>query len=274
MSPEAYIVFFLGYSFGAYERIFTHQIPSFGTKMGFSLVSFLTRGIIFKGVSDTSVWVMQILMILAGIIIDIFKENHEKKRFQRFYDYRESLTKFKDLMVRGLPSCLLILSRDLKEEFFSNEPLEAMRKSILKRKNKIEVLHEWLGQLIIDNKTFSKTLRDSIQLDKETLSVEDFLQVFVKKEHCLEDKRQRITFTAEYHDPATGLKNTYEIHFFAMIWDSKESVSLIIHDVTERSLNLNLKIANANKDKMLAMISHELRTPLNGILGVVNILEK
>jgi len=233
------------------------------------------RGILFNGFSDATAWILQVLMILIGAVIDIFKENQEKKRFQRFYAYRESLTKFKDLMIHGLPSRLLILSRDLKEEFFSNEPLQTtVRKSILRKEGKMEMLHEWLGQLIIDKKTFSKTIRDSVQLDKQTMSVGDFIQAFVEKEHCLEDKKQRITFTAEYSDPVTGIKNVYDIHFFAMIWDSKESIALIISDVTERFMNASLKVANANKDKMLAMISHELRTPLNGILGVVNILEK
>jgi len=218
-------------------------------------------------------------MVLLGLIADFAKEKEDRKTFKRFYDYRESHTKFRNLMVSGLPTSLLIISRDLKQKLFSNQCLEEILRQELdpKGRNQIEVLHEWLESLKIDytNMKEGGGQSQSLIFDKElTVSVLGLIKNYKKNEDLLVTiPDQKFTFNAEYHSKV-NVKKIYEINTSQLVWDAQDAIAIILNDVTVHSLNQSLKIADSNKDKMLAMISHELRTPLNGILGVVKILRK
>jgi len=59
-----------------------------------------------------------------------------------------------------------------------------------------------------------------------------------------------------------------------IVWDDQPSIAIILRDITEQHTIMSLKIADAQKDNVLATVSHELRTPLNGMLGMIQIMEK
>ena len=57
-------------------------------------------------------------------------------------------------------------------------------------------------------------------------------------------------------------------------WSCKRAVAINMEDVTAKEAIISLKIADENKDKVIASISHELRTPVNAIVGLVSMMKK
>ena len=53
-------------------------------------------------------------------------------------------------------------------------------------------------------------------------------------------------------------------------WLEKSAYTLIIQNVTQKLEVEALKLADTQKEKVIATVSHELRTPINGILGLIN----
>jgi len=66
----------------------------------------------------------------------------------------------------------------------------------------------------------------------------------------------------------------FKVKIFPLNWDGKEAIALIFDDVTHEKLFMELKLADKNKDLVIASISHELRTPINGMLGLIEIVKK
>jgi len=192
----------------------------------------------------------QIGLILISIGIDFSREKEERALFQKFHDYRESLTKFKDLVASGLSTNLVILSKEHNKELFRSDPLLEITQA--------KGCLEWLDELRIDRRSLTEGIAEG---KEEKLSVLKLLR---------EMKEEKITFQAQEMKE----KRVYEVKIFGMKWDGEDAVGVMLHDITEHQLYLGLQAADQNKDKMLAMISHELKTPLNGILGVVNLLKK
>jgi len=70
-------------------------------------------------------------------------------------------------------------------------------------------------------------------------------------------------------------RKTFKVKIFPLIWTDQEAIALIFDDITHEKTIMELtKIADKNKDLVIAMISHELRTPINGMLGLMEIVKK
>ena len=67
-------------------------------------------------------------------------------------------------------------------------------------------------------------------------------------------------------------KKVYKAKLFMLTWDDEEeALAVMLDDVTKQKRIIELKIADKNKDLVIATVSHELRTPLNGMLGLLDI---
>ncbi len=87
------------------------------------------------------------------------------------------------------------------------------------------------------------------------------LKTINARKSLLNSEQQKYRFNAEF-EQEEDTKKMFEAKVFSLIWDGKDAIAVILNDATEHRQNLTLKVADANKNKMLAMISHELRTPL------------
>ena len=74
--------------------------------------------------------------------------------------------------------------------------------------------------------------------------------------------------------PETNKKRIFKAKIFLLPWDNSEAIALFLDDITQQRTCMELKVADQNKDLVIATISHELRTPLNGIIGLVDIVRK
>jgi len=68
-------------------------------------------------------------------------------------------------------------------------------------------------------------------------------------------------------------KEVYQTKVLKLLWDQEAAIAVMFSDLTQQETIMALKMADANKDKVIATVSHELRTPINAILGFTKILE-
>ena len=177
-------------------------------------------------------------------------------------------------MVSGLPTKILILSKDLKQKLFMNEHCQLMLDQQTGSTENINYrIHDFLNRIHLDKQNLNEFTRPLVSSNDSPMSTFQFLQTLIEKS-LHQDQSQKILFNASLHHENPSHRRVFEITVYSLLWDSQDAMAIILTDVTIQHQNLALKIADANKDKMLALISHELRTPLNGILGVVQLLEK
>ena len=69
-------------------------------------------------------------------------------------------------------------------------------------------------------------------------------------------------------------KRVFKVNITPLTWGDQESLAFIFDDVSHERTIMELKIADKNKDLVIAMVSHELKTPLNGMLGTIEIIRK
>jgi len=277
---ESFPVLMIGYTIGIFEKMLTLRLSKFSLKISFAILVLISKIVLFpvSALVQTFSLIIQSTTVALSLLADLLKAKEDRKTFKRFHDYREGHTKFRNLIISGLPTSILILSKDLKHKLFSNECLNHKVRQGKGSEEPVQIamIHEWLDSLKINQKSLMKDMtKTAASLHELPSSVLDLLKNVNKKDDpvvVLPD--QKVSFHAEFSHEVTKIRRTYEVNIFPLVWDTQDSVVIILNDVTMHSLNQSLKIADSNKDKMLAMISHELRTPLNGILGVVKILER
>lgn len=102
------------------------------------------------------------------------------------------------------------------------------------------MIHEWLDSLKINQKSLMKDMtKTAASLHELPSSVMDLLKNAIKKDDpvvLLPD--QKVSFHADFSHEVTKIRRTYEVNVFPIVWDSKESVVIILNDVTMHSLTL------------------------------------
>lgn len=76
-------------------------------------------------------------------------------------------------------------------------------------------------------------------------------------------------------DESFGPQGQYlDVSFVKITWNSKKAIAINMENVTAKESIIALKVADENKDKVIASISHELRTPVNAIVGLISMMKK
>jgi len=262
--------------FTTIERILISEITRLEPKILITAVSAAFR-FVFLPVSSVNLIILEAVISLFGLYAEYRKEKRDRGVFNEFHRYRGELIKFKDLISSDLPTNILILSEDLGGELFHNDCFEETFGVNFLEKN--ANLDKWLSLLKIEKDSFNEASREAMDLDDSLIPDLTLLKIFEKLQAkgLLNDLEKKFSFTVKTQGSegsSTPGANFYSTKVFSLMWDGQRAVAIILNDVTQQYLNLSLKVANANKDRVLAMVSHELRTPLNAILGMVHIMEK
>ena len=91
---------------------------------------------------------------------------------------------------------------------------------------------------------------------------------------ALEDEEQEMR--EDENDDSRILDSStrmFKLNVVTLPWGDHEAIALVLDDVTHERTIMELKIADKNKDLVIATVSHELRTPLNGMLGLMDMIK-
>jgi len=252
-------------------RIFAQKIPNLNHKIIFGILTTLARlAIVYP--TKKAIYVREIIVLGLVLYIDMTQEKYEKDLFFQYSNYKNQLTKFRDLVVQDIPDGIAIVSMDLKRALFMNTSFQ-----ISKKEGKIGNIQDYLLEFIVQDTSqegSTQTLRKSRILDAQSSTFYHYLQENFKSESALMNTRLTCNVIHSAKADCGEPNSLFEAKAFPIMWDEESAIAIVMHDITQQQTILGLQLADAHKDTVLATISHELRTPLNGILGMIQIMEK
>jgi len=236
--------------------------------------------------------------IIRAIIVDsfvlyyfYFRDKSSRQVFKSFYEKRDELLKFKELLDDSLPIGVVIIDCLTYKALFSNKafqktferrPTEILSQFVSKTNRKsspqIEEGNSQLDLCQVDSANLnelmlkSSTLKRLIKyLDSDgILDLNTIIKNLIIEDNLLSHEALTIPAFFSYQ----GQRRSFEVKVKKTTWNGFEAVAVLLNDTTDQENLLALKVANANKDKIIGTVSHELRTPLNGILGLLGMAEK
>jgi len=258
-------------------------------------------GIIIGNILKLSIvgWLDNSVLAVDGIcryfILDLFLlytfysfGKNERKAFQAFYEYREGLTKFKELLSDYLPQSMTILNAEATHTVFFNKTFSKIFENPQKPKRETPAISEsnLRGSETQSEFCEQKIDLDSLEIDMNTIrglgttspsldfkgvqpNLKDIIKTLTKNVSLGENAW---TLCASYSH--CHFRKLFEIILKMIKWDKEDAVAVIFNDITHQENLISLKVADENKNKILGTVSHELRTPLNVIIGILQICER
>ena len=226
----------------------------------------------------------------AFILFYFYTDNKAERRvFRDFYENREELVKFKELLADSLPQSVTVITKD-NQQLFANksfnttfdskneqtEPERQFRTDTTLLQPEYTSFWDYIASsLQVGQSEVRKidTLQENINLSftgpqERSKSLNDIIKN-LNKHNLISDKA--LSTTASF-DSGKEHKS-FEIIMKGVRWDRNDAIAIIFNDITHHENIIALRLANKKKDTVIATVSHELRTPLNGILGLLEIAE-
>jgi len=247
-------------------RIFAQKIPNITQKVIFGVVVTITRVLIIEP-TKPAIYAREAIVLCLILYIDMTQEKYEKDLFFQYSNYKNQLTKFRDLVVEDIPDGIAIVSLDLSRSLFMNTSFKISRKE-----GQIQDIRDYLLEFIIQEtgSEGSQIMRNS---QISTIQGTTFYQ-YLKENFDSESALVHTRLSCNLIHNKSSENCLFEAKAFPIVWNGESAIAIIMHDITQQQTILGLQLADAHKDTVLATISHELRTPLNGILGMIQIMEK
>jgi len=283
-----------GYTYAVFQMTLISRIAKFQHKIIAMVFLFLLRFMVIIFWIDSQA--SQPDLILRNVIIDVFilytfyvTEKSERKVFKDFSENAEELLKFKELLAQSLPQSVTILKERSNLRLFENKTFLDIFSSQLNDSNLLNNVDTILTQgpqndnerfkipfslLKVDLSTIREvgTLKSGfspIFLAHGSMYLFEIINELVKGCH-LEERTVSLAATYSNEDQ----RRTFEVVVKKIIWNRENATAVILNDITYQENMIALKVANVNKDKILATVSHELRTPLHGIIGLISMAEE
>jgi len=280
-------MYFQGYLYGSTQGVVISRINNIYHKAIILITSLFLRYGVITLVVDRTRW--NAVTLLRQIAIDIFlifmfysNDKTEKDVFQNFFENRDELVKFKEFLAESLPQSVTVIEANTQKPLFSNNAFL----------NNFDHKEEETNALETDNLASSRKNNKIplryLRMDPSTLrdvgsqSTTDFGCYFKSEKDCvsLEEAITRLMEQDLLNENAISIAassdlvekhKTFEVILKKVKWDRADAIAIVLNDITYQENLIALKVANANKDQIIATVSHELRTPLHGIIGLLEI---
>ena len=280
-----------GYAFGAIIYIMLIYIHKVQYKACALLITYVLRMSVVLGSIDHQI--VSPVLIIRHFIIDIFliyifysAERTSRAVFQNFYENREELLKFKELLADALPQSVIVLECDSYKPIFSNNTFvntfQHNDAELCMFNTEMRTSQNFLASIACNKRVpFNllqidvNTVRDIGCLDSglnliTVPTTQTDLTGFISK--VAQDtilNKKILSVTASCH--SADSRRSFEVISRRIRWNKSDAMAFILSDITHQEHLIALKVANVNKDQIIATVSHELRTPLHGIIGLLDI---
>jgi len=277
--------FLRGWSFGIVQIVLISQFMRFNHKLTAITICLGIRYGVMAGFGDLAftadICIQNILADLFSLFMFFNSERRERMLFRNFFEYRQELIKFKDLLDNYWPQSITILEPMNQTSLFSNKafsklfeqwtPLSVTPQTSRKGSSAVEKEQGYdlfSLDLNIEAVRALGVKQDSTEVFSSPKSLKEFLTDLIQNKFY---GQSAFSLTTSYVNQ--GQKRSFDAMLMPITWDREDAVAVILTDITYRENIMALKIADQNKDFVIATVSHELRTPLNGIIGILQIAE-
>ena len=263
-------LFFVGYLMGITEVVLAFSVKNISYRIILQTTLILGKVMSFNTHlrSQPSLYLSLWCVSLLSIVFFFYHNQLDRDNFKTMFNAQQKLQKFQDLIANEIPTSIIIISTDLKTIIYSNQCYkDNLSQSEDKEKQYNETI-EFFKHLLVD-----KDARNDITIQQESISLYELVIGNLKtasESQSPESKAINIYATTVEDD---NTKRYYEVKLQKIYWEQKSAYTIIMNDVTLNQLSTALKIADQQKDRVLATLSHELKTPINGILGLLDIIK-
>ena len=244
--------------------------------------------------------VIHFICFISFVMLSFDQEKSLREIYKIISDSNEHLNEFKMLLKNVIPFPTMILDFDQKNiEFINNSAMNLIKNEIFDTSVNESPSHfsqEEIKQMLFHtSKVIKKRLMfDDIEsflnkceliptnpLDIPINSFSEIRSLLSKDKKIFKLYQDQLDF----HQIAVHSKNSKNTHqqdgfsdrnftikFLKIIWEKKQSVLIIINDVTDLNKLKELQTLDNYKNQLLATVSHDLRTPLNGMVGLIEIV--
>ena len=237
--------FFTGYMLAVIEIISVSSIVNLPQRLLVQMILILNKVNGFWDYSLENVRIIPYLVLLAvcSVYFHLFQESLNKQNFQNIYESRAKFERFQSLVTDDFPVNILIFPCNLRSIFYYNQSFSQNLLNPATFIHSKEAINHLFQDLIIDQKP-SVTLLEYLQNPfHQSLTSETLLITYKKPEN-----KNPLYFEAKIRK---------------ICWEDQPAYTLILNDITDKYLIKALKLADEQKDRVIATISHELRTPIN-----------
>jgi len=283
-----------GYTYAVFQMTLISRIAKFQHKIIAITFLFLLRFMVI--IFWVDYYASQPDLILRNVIIDVFilytfyvTEKSERKVFQDFSENAEELLKFKELLAESLPQSITILKENSNQRVFENKTFLDIFSSQLNDSNLLNNIDTVFTQGPHHENERFKIPFSLLKVDLSTVREigtlkSEFSPIFLSHEsmHLFEVTSELVTggflvgktisLAATYENE--DQRRSFEVILKNIKWNRENATAVILNDITYQENMIALKVANVNKDKILATVSHELRTPLHGLIGLMTMAEQ
>jgi len=268
LSDRDMTIFMLGYNCGLLHSLGLNHFQSYETVLVVDIIFWALRSYLLAGIGFQVIFV-QIVLDLYLLAIRLVKEKNEVSLFKKMYHTKLNLVKFQYLLENYLPEAIIVISRDLKKALFYNQAYKKIFEIIDIQTSEKEAV-DILEAIKVDE--IKEELKSKAEVDTfHEPTLLDSLRKIIN--HKQTNENLRINCTYLRNNKAKEVTR-FEAKILPCLWEEENAVIVVLNDITHQENVIALRIADANKDKVISTVSHELRTPVNGLLGMIQIMEK
>ena len=264
--------FYTGYALATLETLIVGRIPKLSYRIIFSLIALIARMSRMPFEKNLVPFGFHILWIASKIYFEANREAHNKELFCSRFEFEERLVKFKDLVVKDFPQGVAIMSQEVDRYVFINDKYRDLTQSGLYFNLKSQLDQFFLKQDLSD------CLQRFVSTPEAPFSLYNLIQKKFLVEREEASRNQKAVCLVDYkrlnESDSTYQSQVLGVNLMDIVWENQPSIAIFVRDVTEQYAIFSMKMADTQKDNVLATVSHELRTPLNGMLGMIQIMEK
>jgi len=277
-------LFFAGYAIAVTQSILIFRIQKIRHKIYGSIIAYVIRFGLIMGVADHQSF--SYYTMARGIVGDFFlvyihytSQQTERRVFKNFYENKQELLKFKELLAESLPQSVTVLDCSTLKLLFRNATFQNSFTEqekcftddfMVKTSPRNEGAEKINFNLLrVEGGTIRESGGEEMPLKiSGGLHLKEVINNLIKSDLFKEKAVSLIAFST-----SQAQKKSFEIILKKIVWDRADALALILNDITYQENLIALKVANRNKDQIIATVSHELRTPLHGIIGLVELAD-